>query len=162
MRRTITLLFCIIFLVGSITFTPISVQATDTDTYSNIEVLDNGYYYETIIEDKEMPITVGTRATTQYVTKTKTTQLKDSNGSVLWSVSIQATFSYDGTTSKCISCTPSATAYASSWSIKSVTSNKSGNSATATAIATHTLIFGISQDTTKSVTIKCNAAGVVS
>lgn len=162
MKRTIVLLLSIISLACNIAISPLSVEAADINTSSNIEMLDNGYYYETIIEDAEAPTNISPKATTQYITKTKTTQLKDSDGDVLWSVSIKAIFSYDGSTSKCTSCTPSATSYASSWSIKSVTSSKSGNSATATAVATHTLIFGISQDTTKSVTIKCSATGVVS
>ena len=162
MKKGITLLLSVACFMCSVLIMPLHVQAADTEEYSNIEMLDNGYYYETIIEDEETPIALGTRATTQSVTKTKTTKLKNSDGDVLWSVSIKATFSYDGTTSKCTSCTPSAEAYASSWSIKSVTSSKSGNSATATAVATHTLIFGIAQDTTKSITIQCSATGVVS
>lgn len=162
MKKIISLLLTVACLACSIITLPLSVEATGTVSSATIEVLDNGYYYETIIEDEENTTIPSSRATTQYVTKTKTTQLKNSAGDVLWSVSIKATFSYDGSTSKCTSCTPSATAYASSWSIKSVTSSKSGNSATATAVATHTFIFGISQDTTKSVTIKCSATGVVS
>lgn len=162
MKKTIIFLLSVVCLLCSMTSTPILAEASDTTASSTIEMLDNGYYYEIIIEDNETPVTIVPRATTQYVTKTKTTQLKNSAGTVLWSVSIKATFSYDGTTSKCTSCTPSATAYASSWSIKNVSSSKSGNSATATAVATHTVIFGITQDTTKSVTIKCSATGVVS
>lgn len=162
MKKTIIFLLSVVCLLCSITSTPLLAEASDTTASSTIEMLDNGYYYEIIIEDNETPVTIVPRSTTQYVTKTKTTQLKNSSGTVLWSVSIKATFSYDGTTSKCTSCTPSATAYASSWSIKNVSSSKSGNSATATAVATHTVIFGITQDTTKSVTIKCSATGVVS
>ena len=96
------------------------------------------------------------------ITKKKTTQFKNSSGTVLWSVSITATFTYDGSTSKCTSCTPSAKAYASTWSIRSVTSSKSGNSATATAVARQTDATGNTYDYTKSVTIKCSATGVVS
>lgn len=129
---------------------------------SFIEKLDNGYYYETTISNEKSITDSFPASTTKYITKTKTTQLKNSSGVVQWSVSIKATFSYDGNTSRCTSCTPSAEAYGSTWSIKSVTSNKSGNSATATAKATQTGISGISQTYTKSVTIKCSATGVVS
>lgn len=55
----------------------------------------------------------------------------------LWSVSITATFIYDGSTSRCISCSPNATSYSSEWKIQSVSSNKSGNSATASATANY-------------------------
>lgn len=159
MKKIIALLIVISCVACS--FTAFPTQAANAKE-SIIERLNNGYYYETTIEGEEPFLTISSKATSQYITKTKTTKLKNSAGDVLWSVSIKATFSYDGTTSKCTSCTPSATAYASSWSIKSVTSSKSGNSATATAVATHTVIFGISQDTTKSVTIKCSPTGVVS
>lgn len=52
--------------------------------------------------------------------------MRNSSGTVLWSVSITATFTYDGTTSRCISCSPSATAPATTWSIKSISSSKTG------------------------------------
>lgn len=88
--------------------------------------------------------------------------MKDSSGNTLWSVSITATFTYDGTSATCTSRTPSAKSYASSWTIKGVTSSKNGNSATATAVAAHTDANGSTQNITKSVTITCSATGVVS
>lgn len=140
---------------------PVNAQSNDTvQTY--IEYLDNGFYYETTITDDDTETLISPFATTKYITKTKTTSYKNASGNVMWSVSIKATFSYDGTTSKCTSCTPSATAYGTTWSIKSVTSSKSGNSATATAKAAHISSSGASQTYTKSVTIKCSATGVVS
>lgn len=162
MKKGIALLLSVICMVCSINTISISAKAGDTSKEIIIEALDNGYYYETIIEDVDTPETTNTKAVTQYVTKKKTTNMKNSAGDVLWSVSITATFSYDGTTSKCTSQVPSATAYASSWSIKSVTSSRSGNTATATAVATHTLTSGATTDITKSVTIRCSATGVVS
>lgn len=161
MKRKFVLLLTIISLIYSVSAAPLSVKASDIPS-STIELLDNGYYFETVIEDEKSPMLSEARATTKYITKTKTTQFKNSSGDVLWSVSIKATFSYDGTTAKCTSCTPSASSFASTWTIKSVTSSKSGNSATAKAVATHTGPSGATQDITKSVTIKCSATGVVS
>lgn len=141
---------------------PLNANAVNNTPVSEIELLGNGYYYETIIEDSDS-INMGMPyVTTHYITKTKTTQMKDSSDNILWSVSVKATFSYDGTTSKCTSCTPSASSFASTWSIKSVTSSKSGNPATATAIATHTAPSGATQDIKKSVTIQCSPDGIVS
>ena len=99
--------------------------------------------------------------TSHNITKTKTTYMRDSSGVVLWSVSITATFTYDGTTSRCISCSPSANAPATTWSIKSISSSKSGNSATAYATATHSSPSS-SKDHTQSVTISCSKNGTVS
>lgn len=142
---------------------PIPVNAQSAgNPQTSVEYLDNGYYYETIITDDKAESYIAPFATSKSITKTKTTKYKNASGDVMWSVSIKATFSYDGTTSKCTSCTPSAKAYGTTWSIKSVTSSKSGNSATATAKAAHTSSSGASQTYTKSVTIKCSATGVVS
>lgn len=128
-----------------------------------IEEAENGNYYETIIEtlDQEQP-PYSVLATTQYITKTKTTYYKNSSGTVLWSVSITATFSYDGSTSKCTSCSHSTTAPSPNWSISSSSSSRSGNSATATATAVYKLNSTTSSSHTKSVTIQCSPTGVVS
>ena len=128
-----------------------------------IEEAENGNYYETIIEtSKQEQSPYSVLAATQSITKTKTTYYRNSAGTVLWSVSIKATFSYDGSTSKCTSCSHSTTAPRTYWSITSSSSSKSGNSATATATAKYTPSSGTSQSYTKSVTIKCSPTGVVS
>ena len=95
------------------------------------------------------------------ITKTKTSYFRSKDGTLLWSVSIKATFTYNGKTSKCTSCSHSANAPAKSWKIKSTSSTKKGNTASATAVATHTSIAG-SRDYTRSITIKCSKKGVVS
>lgn len=140
---------------------------------------DNDYYIETTITSDYIPnnISMYTLLSTnsnlgtvknlsasknnKTITKTKTSKIRSKNGTVLWSVSIKATFTYNGTTSKCISYSHSASAPAKSWSIKSVSSSKKENSATAVAIATHSDAVG-SKDFKQSITIKCSKNGVVS
>lgn len=161
MKKQICILLMIISLLTISIPLSASAQTYDAPQIS-VEYLDNGYYYETIISSQENDINITPSSTTKYITKTKTTNLKNAAGVTQWSVSIKATFSYNGSSSKCTSCTPSAKAYGSTWSIKSVTSNKSGNTATATAKATQTGASGLSQTYTKSVTIKCSATGVIS
>ena len=90
----------------------------------------------------------------------ETAYYKNKSGAVLWSVSIKATFSYNGTSSKCISCSPSASAPAKSWSIKSLSSSTKGNSASAKVVAVHAT--NVSQQYTKTVTIHCSKTGVIS
>lgn len=164
MKKVFITLLTSFLLINGTAFPSLSANAADTSSFSivSVEMLENGYYYETIIEeDNSTSHNINTYSTSQTITRTKTTQLKNSAGEVMWSVSLKATFTYDGTTSKCISCTPSAKSYASTWSIKSITSSKSGNTGTATAVATHE-VLGISNDVTKSVTLTCTAYGVVS
>lgn len=162
MKKYFSLFYIIVFSIFIIGSLPANISASTISENTSIVQLDDGYYLETVITD--VPSTdslISTFATTKTITKTKTTYYKNSSGTVLWSVSIKATFTYNGTTSKCTSRSHSATAPAKSWSIKSCTSSKSGNSATATAVAVHSN-SGASKSFTKSVTIKCSANGTVS
>lgn len=149
-----------LMLLLTLFFEPLSTYAAQP--IISIEYLENGYYFETTIEDTSSSRGSVPNIPADYITKTKTTKMKDSSGNVLWSVSITATFFYDGTTSRCTTCTPNATSNSSTWSIKSVSSSKNGNSATATAVAINTSSIGQERELTKSVTISCSPAGVVS
>ena len=141
-----------------------SAQETKFVSLSQTETvpLENGDYLETTILDAPtIPSGVSFFSTAKTITKTKITKYKNKSGSVLWSVSIRATFTYNGSTAKCTSCSHSTTCPAKTWKIKSVSSSKSGNSATAKATATHSY-NNISRDFTKSVTISCSKNGTVS
>lgn len=137
---------------------------TSTDTQPFIQMLENGSYFETIIEPvNDIQQNCSILSATKTTTKTKTTYYKNSSGVVLWSVSITGTFSYDGNSSTCTSCSHSTTSPGTRWSIVSASSDKSGNSATATATARYcNPSTNISQDYTKSITITCDKNGTVS
>ncbi len=121
------------------------------------------YYTETTISETDTILTMPNIVpkTSKTITKTKTVNTKASDGTTLWSASITATFTYNGTTSKCISCSHNAKSYAKTWTIKSISSKKNDNTATATAIATHS--YGnISKDFTQTITITCSKNGAIS
>jgi hypothetical protein len=159
MKKTLAL--TIIIALISCTFFSIPVSAsTINNTESFIEYLDNGDYIETIITDDTADSGISVYST-NTITKTKTSYYKNSSGTVLWSVAIKATFSYNGSTSTCTSCSHSTTSPGASWSIKSASHSKSGNTATAKATATHTTATD-TLEYTRSVTIKCSATGTVS
>lgn len=121
---------------------------------TTLEKTDNDYYVETIITNVDSDLNfIALHSNSHTITKTKT-----ANGTILWSVSITATFIYDGSTSRCISCSPNATSYSSEWKIQSVSSNKSGNSATASATANYASL----KNYTQNVTISCSKNGTVS
>ncbi len=126
-----------------------------------IEYLDNGYYFETVINAAPAQNSISLLSAANTITRTKTSSYKNSNGIVLWSVSITATFTYDGSTSKCNYCYGSASAPSPSWSIQTISASKSGNTATATAIATNSQ-GNTSSNYTKSITIRCSKNGVIS
>lgn len=155
----------LLLLVITITFLePTIIKASGSYIEPSCEIvyLDGGYYIETTLEEVPIYNIVSPQSTkSNAITITKTAKYKNKSGTTLWSVSITATFSYNGTSSQCTQYYHSASAPAATWRIKSVSSYKNGNSATAIAIATHT-IENQSQDITKSVTIQCSKDGVVS
>lgn len=156
MKKVLIILVSLTFLLSI----KMDVFANDLEANKQVEIekLDNGDYIETFIESEDSELV--TMSSVKTITKTKTAQYKNSSGEVRWSVSIKGTFTYDGKTSKCTSCSHSTATYSKRWSIKSCTSTKSGNKATATVVA---LQKGIATNTvTKTITISCSPKGVVS
>lgn len=159
MRKTVSL-GVIISLISCLFFSVTASATTVNDYNRTIEYLDNGDYVETIISDDETDSEISLFST-KSITKTKTSYYKNSSGTVLWSVTIKATFSCNGKSATCTSCSHTTTISAKTWSIKSASHSKSGNTATAKATATHKTRTGSSNHTI-SVTIKCSPTGVVS
>lgn len=154
MRKTVSL-GVIISLISCLIFS-VTASATTVNDYNRT----NGDYIETIISDDETDSEISLFST-KSITKTKTSYYKNSSGTVLWSLAIKATFSYNGKSATCTSCSHITTAPANNWSIKSASHSKSGNTATAKATATYKKSSG-SSDYFRSVTIKCSPTGVVS
>lgn len=159
MRKAVSL-GVIISLISCLLFSVTASATTVNDYNRTIEYLDNGDYIETIISDDETDSEISLFST-KSITKAKTSYYKNSSGTVLWSVAIKATFSYNGKSATCTSCSHITTAPASNWSIKSASHSKSGNTATAKATATYKK-SSWSSDYSRSVTIKCSPTGVVS
>lgn len=158
MKKFIIILLSISFVTMFIE--PNIASASNFSPQREIIYLENGDYLETVIKDVPTFNSFSIQAS-NTITKTKITRYKNESGTTLWSISITATFTYDGSSSQCTACSPAASAPATTWSIKSVSSSKSGNKATTVATATHSN-GNLSQDITKSVTIQCSKTGVVS
>ena len=160
MKKTI-----LILMTAALVLFMISIQAEAsgdlTSSYEEIIIDNIPYYIETTITESALAVPYSARDL-QHKTATKTTYYRDADHNVLWSVSITATFYYDGESAVCTSYSHQADAPGSTWSIKSVSSSSSGNSATATATATQTLLFGVTKDYTQSVTIYCSPDGTIS
>ena len=115
------------------------------------------YYLETIISDvgidqKSITPTRGS------ITRTKTSHLYNSAGVIMISVSVTGTFTYNGSTAVCTSCSGSSVSYNSAWVITDYYTSSSGNSATnyTTAVQANTYTWH------KNVTITCSANGTIS
>ena len=159
MYKKISLLILITLIFALFNTAPSTVLAAEIVPTITLE---NGYYYETIISE-EPSSTYGIQPVIPTTTRTKTTTMKNSNGETLWTLSITATFVYDGTVAECISCTPDATSYSSLWTVRNLNASRNNNSATATLIIRYTEPTGVLyQDYTKYLTITCDPSGNVS
>ncbi|MCR4960488.1 MAG: hypothetical protein K6A74_03470 [Lachnospiraceae bacterium] len=154
MKRVISILLSIVVLFLLV---PTNCNAAPNSVVEKKIVNGQTYYIETVISEKSSFNFL--QATSKSKTASKTTYVKDSKGNILWSVSVTGTFSYDKKTSKCTSCSHSASSSNKNWSIKNSSSSYSGNSATATATASLKGIFG--HDQTESVTISCSPSGTI-
>ena len=141
--KKLILSVCLIIGIASITTLPIQAEE---------------YSYEESIEVIEESIT---RTTSTKIAK-KTGSYKNSSGTVLWSVTVTGTFSYNGSTSSCTKSVVSTHINNSRWSISKSSSSKSGNKATATAIAKCTSDGAVVSTVSKTVTLTCDKDGNLS
>lgn len=144
-----------VFLALSILLMPITANASETNT--NIEYIGDGIYLETYIEDTE----ISTFAA-NTITKTKVGNYKNDAGTLLYTIKVTGTFTYNGTTSTCTSSSVTATTYVSDWKVISKSASKSGNKATATAIFSQYLNGHLIQSKMPTITLTCSATGVLS
>ena len=128
----------------------------------SIEYLENGDYIETYIldtateENNAIPVVLSQEKT---ITKTKVKTYKNSAGKVMWSLSVDGTFSYNGKTSKCTKALHHTQVVSKNWTVQNPQSYKSGNTATAKARFSRT-DAGVQMNAT--VTLQCSATGKIS
>ena len=155
-RISIMFMALVIILLGDVT-TASAVMASASQ--KEIIALEDGCYIETEVCDVVPEVSL--LATEKTLTKTKTMYYKNQSGTVLWSLSITATFTYDGKSAKCIRCSHDTSVLEKGWSIKSCSSSKSGNSATVRCVAAH-VVNSSTKDFSTSITIQCSKDGKVS
>lgn len=157
MKKVISYLLAVTLLFNILN--PVSAKATETTT--TIEYLNNGDYIETILvveSDYSQPY-----ATTQTKKGTKTSYYKNSDDTVLWSVSVTGTFSYiSGSSSTCTAVSGSAVTNDSSWKVSTASTSKSGNKAISSTTAKHYTLFIVTKTVEKSVTLTCDTYGNLS
>lgn len=123
---------------------------------SHIEASE--YFYEEVITvDSDLQ----TRATSTK-TGTKTVNVKNSSGKVLWSVSVKGTFTYNGSTATYTNASVSTNVNESGWKVVNSSSSKSGNKATGYAKANCYRDGVLIDSLSKTVTLTCSATGKLS
>ncbi len=150
----------IIALVVSLLFvlTLQPVYASDSNFKSTIEYLDDGSYYETVIETVNSSGGISLLST-NTTTKSKTTYFKNSSGTTIWYVKVTGTFKYGNGSATCTSSSVTAKSNSNAWKITSKSASKSSNKATAKATAKK-YVDGVVIDTkSKTVTLTCSPTG---
>lgn len=126
-------------------------------TNREVEYFDDGSYIVTELVESG----ISTLATST-VSKTKSSSYYDSNNKMLWTVRLDATFRYTGSSATCTSAAASHTIYDSSWKVTSGTASKSGNKATGN-FTVKKYVLGIPVKTVnRTLTITCSNTGVCS
>lgn len=149
--RRLLAICCMIFICLSTINVP-TVKAAEEDTS------DDSLTFVEVIE--EMP---SLSRATKTKSASKTIYCNDSNGNVLWSLQIAATFRYTGSSSTCTSAKAVATSNSSYWKVATPSCSRSGNKATASTVGKKYSSKGVLlQTVTKSVTISCSANGTIS
>lgn len=151
--------FCLSVLM---TITCSAAEPSFTTVSTVIQPLEDGYYLETTVENTSPATSVfSSNSSLKTVTGKKTTAVKSASGDVLCSLTINASFTYNQTTSKCTACYASSTAPGKHWNIINKKSSKSGKTATATGTARNTA-NGVYHDALLKVTLTCSASGKLS
>lgn len=145
-----------ILAVSMIMLIPLSVSASEVNTYSEEVVWfeDGSSLVITILVNNSR--TSGTKSGTKQYT------YRDSNGDLSWIAQLNGTFTYNGTTSTCTASSCNVTIYDSSWYNISKSASKSGNTATAT-VTMGLKVLGVTiSKPTHNLTLTCDKDGNLS
>lgn len=150
-------------IIAFVLLVPSPAYAGTCPTCTNTVILNDGYYFETILKDEYVikRSTAQNTANRGKVTKTKskTTYLKNAAGKIMWYVKVTGTFTYGNGSAKCIKSVCNAGSKNKSWVVTNSSSSKNGNKASAIATGTHYLNGVPVESLTKIVTLKCDAYG---
>ena len=98
---------------------------------------------------------------TRTVTKTKYVNYYDSNGTLLWTASLTATFTWNRQQATCTSATRHSVTYDRDWSVSSTHVVKEGNSATVRFTANQTKLGVPLKTIERTLTLTCDTKGNV-
>lgn len=154
MKKIISLLSVILMIAVLCPNTAFADEKIVTDRY--IEYLDDGCYIVTELTESTI-----TTFAAKTVSKSKSAHYYDGNDKE-WTVTLNATFSYTGSSATCTSAKTSYTIYNDKWKVTSAVPSKSGNKATG-AFTVKKYTLGIPVKTVnKTLTITCSNTGVCS
>ena len=156
-RKMLLFMFCcsLVLCFSSVFY----VKADEMEQIVDVEYLEDGTYFETILE--EIPSTA--RSTTK--SGSKTVNYKNGKGKLLWSIDIRIAYENSpimGKNPVVRRLRVSTTCPSKTWKIASSSAKKNGADAIGTATAKQYVDGVFSQSKTKTVTLHCSASGKLS
>lgn len=115
-----------------------------------------------VVEDITPSTGIVTYATTKSKTARGTAYFRNSSGETMWYLTLTATFTYNGTTSKCTSSSASATSCNKYWQVTVDSCSHSGNKATAKGTGKQIINSKQLQTITRSISLSCAKDGTIS
>lgn len=149
MKKTFKIVF--VFVLLFLNVTPCKADNISVTKY----ILENGDYIEIeLIQDETDFLARSSRTTSG---SKKVSYKKGST--VLWSVSVKGTFTYDGNSATCINADVSTTCPSSTWKISNKSASKSLNKAIASATAKNYIKGVCIQTVSKKAILSCDTKG---
>ena len=154
MKKLLSIILTTILLISLFSITTYA-QSPEIIISETTEYFEDGSSVTTTITQIETNYL--TRAT-KTITGSKTKNVKNGDGDVLYKFKVTGTFTVnEGVSATCTAVSCSASNLASGWSLDSSTKSKSGNKATATGVFKYTVLFiSTTQETTATLTCDKN------
>lgn len=161
MRKSLSIILTTIILMSIFAMNVTANNTNQIIISQTTEYLEDGSSITTVITKQTsniMPL-----STNYNLTGSKTKTVKNADGEVLFKFKITATFAIkEGVSASCTTVSCSASDLASGWSLDSSSTSKTGNTAKATGVFKHKVLFVT--NVTKEVvnTLSCSSSGVLS
>lgn len=165
MKKAVSIISVIlmIMLFSTTAFAHDSTQNTpEVSTNSFTEYFSDGSYTITTIRESNGDRNGGHLLASQSKFGSKEVSFYDTDGVKQWTVTIEGTFSYNGSSAICVSATASYFVYGNSWKVTSAVASKAGSTAIGDFVVKQ-YTLGIPFQTEKpTVKLYCSASGVLS
>lgn len=124
--------------------------------------LENGNSIVTEISVPTNDTGISTFATTKTTSGSKTVKYRNSKGNVLWSFTVSASFTYNGSSATCTSVSTSKQINDTAWKLSNITASKSSNVAKGSVTAKEYFLGVPFNSVTENLQLKCSANGTLS
>lgn len=153
-KRLSLFLFAILFCFA-VPFSTFAQTAAQPET--EIQYFDDGSYL--VVETQDNGISLFASGTKS---KAKTGYYYNNDNELQWSVTLNATFKYTGSSASCTSASTSYKIYDSAWKVKEATATRSGRTATGDFLVKKYWLGIITKTVPLTITISCDNNGNIS